>query len=137
MRRTRLLAAAAFLLTAGCYHATVNTALQPNGTVIDKPWAASFLGGLVPPAITETAQQCPGGVARVDTELSFLNMVANVITLGIYSPMHIKVQCGGGRSPEPPAADVIRAPAGEAGAALTQAVQRAVSTGATVWVQFQ
>jgi hypothetical protein len=46
----------------------------------------------------ETAARCPDGVARVETQLSFLNMLANVVTFGIYSPMTITVQCAAQRT---------------------------------------
>jgi hypothetical protein len=77
----------------GCYRATVDTGRNPSGQVIQNQWAHSFIAGLVPPSTVETAGRCPAGVARVETQLSFLNMVANAVTFGIYSPMTITVQC--------------------------------------------
>jgi hypothetical protein len=62
-------------------------------TVIDMPWANSFIFGLVPPATVEAAAKCPGGVAMVETEHSFLNWLVGAITFGIYTPIHIKVTC--------------------------------------------
>lgn len=85
-------------LTPGCYHAVVNTG-RPAGTAsIEVPWAHSFLGGLVPPKEVESAATCPSGVARVETQQSFLNLVAQVLTLGIYSPMCITVTCASGQA---------------------------------------
>ncbi len=78
---------------AGCYHATVDTGAPPSPRTIDVGWAHGFLGGLVPPGKVETASRCPNGVARVETKLSFLNMVAQGLTGGLYSPMNIKVTC--------------------------------------------
>jgi hypothetical protein len=86
------------VLTTGCYRATVDTGLTPSGQTIEQPWAHSFVAGLVPPATVETAARCPDGVARVETQLSFLNMLANVVTFGIYSPMTITVQCAAQRT---------------------------------------
>lgn len=79
--------------TAGCYKATIETGLTPSDQEIRQDWAHSFIAGLVPPATVETAARCPNGVAQVETQQSFLNMVANIVTLGIYSPMTIRVQC--------------------------------------------
>ena len=76
-----------------CYHATVETGLQPSGETVKKQWAHSFLYGLVPPSTIETAAKCPSGVARVETRLSFLNQLANILTFGIYTPMTIEVEC--------------------------------------------
>lgn len=91
--RKALLAFAVLGFTTGCYHATIETGRTPSPQVIEKPWASSFIGGLVPPSTVETAQKCTNGVARVETQMSFLNLLANAITWGIYSPMNIKVTC--------------------------------------------
>lgn len=83
----------AVLVLSGCYHATIDTGLTPSLQTIERPWAHGFLYGLVPPSIVETQQRCPTGVARVETRLSFLNQVANILTFRIYTPMSIKVTC--------------------------------------------
>ena len=84
--------------TTGCYHATVDTGRAPSPQVVEKPWAHGFLWGLVPPATLETAQKCPNGVAKVETQVSFLNQVAGgFLTGGIYSPMSIRVTCAAAR----------------------------------------
>lgn len=83
----------AALLLSGCYHATVDTGRQPSGQVVEKSWAHGFVYGLVPPSTVEVAQQCPNGIAKVETQLSFLNQVASALTFGIYTPMQISVQC--------------------------------------------
>jgi hypothetical protein len=86
------------VMAAGCYHATIETGLTPSGQTISKPWAASFVYGLVSPSTVEAMSKCPDGVAKVETQLSFLNQVVNVITLGIYTPMTIEVQCAAPRT---------------------------------------
>jgi hypothetical protein len=62
---------------------------------IEKKWAHSFIAGLVPPSVVETAEKCPNGIAKVETQLSFLKQLASFVTLGIYSPMEIVVSCAG------------------------------------------
>ena len=94
MRRL-VTAAVLVLVSSGCYHATIDTGRAPNGVTIRNPWAHSFIGGLVPPSAVETASVCPNGIARVETQLSFLNMVASAVTFGIYSPMELLVECAG------------------------------------------
>lgn len=86
------------VLLDGCYHATVETGLAPSPQTIEKPWASSFVYGLVPPSIVETAAKCPSGVAKVETQLSFLNQLVGFLTLGIYTPMDIRVTCAAARS---------------------------------------
>lgn len=81
------------LLLGGCYHATVETGLPPSAQVIDKGFASGWIYGLVPPKTVATASQCPSGVAKVETELSFVNQLVGFLTLGIYTPMHIQVTC--------------------------------------------
>jgi hypothetical protein len=104
MRRTVLLFLATFVL-GGCYHATVNTGVTPGSTQINQPWATSFVYGLVPPATVEAMQECgSAGVARVETQHSFLNALVGGLTFGIFTPMTITVTCGAGEDedlPEP------------------------------------
>lgn len=77
----------------GCYRATIETGRPPSGQQIHIPWAHSFIAGLIPPATVDAAAQCPNGVARVETQHSFLNMLAQFITFSLYSPMTITVDC--------------------------------------------
>jgi hypothetical protein len=93
MRMRKLAALAAVVVLAGCYHAVVETGLTPSPTVIDRPWASGWVYGLVPPKPLSTMAQCPNGPAKVETQLSFLNMLVGSLTLGIYTPMSIKVTC--------------------------------------------
>lgn len=78
---------------AGCYHATIETGLNPSAVVHHESFAASWIYGLVPPSTVSTAEKCPNGVAKVETQLSFVNQLVGIITLGIYTPMEIKVTC--------------------------------------------
>ena len=78
---------------AGCYHATIDTGLQPAPETVEKKWASGWVYGLVPPSAVSTAAKCSGGVAKVETQLSFLNQVVSLLTLGIYTPMEIRATC--------------------------------------------
>jgi len=87
-----------FALT-GCYSAQVTTDKQPSGQVIEKPWATGFVAGLATPgAQIDAAQQCPNGVAMVETQVSFLNQLATFVTFNLYSPMSVTVTCAAGGS---------------------------------------
>jgi hypothetical protein len=109
----------ALTLLAACWHATVETGLTPSTVVIDQSWASSWIYGLVPPKTVETASRCPAGVAKVETELTFLNQLVHFLTLGIYTPMRIRVTCaqGGAASPEA-AAVTLSVPANSRGKAV-------------------
>jgi hypothetical protein len=90
-RRASLLAAAIAL--SGCYHATIETGLTPSTQVLERSFASSWIYGLVPPKTVETASRCPDGVARVETQHTFVNQLVGFLTLGIYTPMYIRVTC--------------------------------------------
>lgn len=77
----------------GCYHATIETGAKPSEKVVEKRWASGWILGLVPPSTTATAEQCPAGVAKVETRQSFLNGLVNIVTMSIYTPMAIRVTC--------------------------------------------
>jgi Bor protein. len=130
MRRTTSLAIASLALSGACYHATIETGMASNGQVIEKEWASSFIDGLVPPDVVETAAKCPNGVAKVETEHSFLNSLVAGLTFGIYTPIHIKVTCGTGRRAELP---TVKAN-GDLAAAMTKAAELSVETDAPVLV---
>lgn len=86
------LLACVFVLSS-CYHAKITTGKAPSNQVIDKPWAHSFIFGLVPPSVVEAANECENGVAMAETKISFLNGLVSAITFSIYTPMHITVTC--------------------------------------------
>jgi hypothetical protein len=84
----------AAVLLGGCYHVTVVTASPPTATTVNKEWQNSFVYGLVPPPELNVKEQCPQGVAKVETERSFINGLVTWLTWDIYTPMHVQVTCG-------------------------------------------
>jgi hypothetical protein len=125
---------AAFLLT-GCYHAVIQTGRPESSDVITLKWANSFVYGLVPPPVVETAARCTNGVAKVETQHSFLNILAHIVTFGIYTPIQIDVTCAarGTASADP----VIKVEKGmTAEQAMNAAVGMAVEKDSPVYVQF-
>jgi hypothetical protein len=91
MRKAAILLAMTVL--AGCYHVTVVTSTAPTATQVNKEWQNSFVIGLVPPPELNVKDQCPNGVAKVETERSFLNGLVGFLTQSIYTPMHTTVTC--------------------------------------------
>ena len=125
---------AAFALT-GCYHAVIQTGRPESTDVISIKWANSFIFGLVPPPIVETASRCTNGVAKVETQHSFLNGLAAVVTFSLYTPMQIDVTCAarGTASADP----VIKVQQGRTiEQALTEAVHLSSEKETPVYVQF-
>ena len=137
MRRAALLAiVGSFVLSAGCYRAIIETGRPASTTIVENEWASSWIAGLVPPAVVNVASQCPNGVSRVQTQHSFLNMLAQFVTFSIYSPMTITVTCASAGSAS--AADAVEAGAtlAERTAAFTTAIERSAATGEAVLVRF-
>jgi len=132
---------AAVFVLAGCYHATIETGLTPSTVTVEKRWAASWIGGLVPPSTVGTQAKCTGGIAKVETQLGFANMLVGFITLGIFTPMDIRVTCAqGGRSSLEPGSPEIRvgehATPEAVDQALARAVEQSLRTGAPVYVVY-
>jgi hypothetical protein len=111
------------VLLGACYHATIETGLPPSAQVIDQAWASGWIYGLVPPKTVSAASRCPSGVAKVETELSFLNQLVHILTLGIYTPMHIRVTCAA-----PSSASMTDAEEGETVAVEPEADARTIQT---------
>ena len=93
--KTKFLLVLTFCMIAitGCYTTTIETGLPASNMTITKNWATGWVYGLVPPKTVEAAAQCPHGVAKVMTQLSFPNQLVGALTLGIYTPMTIQVTC--------------------------------------------
>ena len=94
MSRTTI--AALLLLSAGCYHASIESGMKPGNDKIEKEWASGWAWGIVGPDPIEAQSKCASGVSKVETEHSFLNGLVQFVTLGIYTPMHLTVTCAGG-----------------------------------------
>ena len=94
MKITRaVVLSAALAPLVACYHATIETGLTPSTEVLEQSFASSWIYGLVPPKTVSTSSRCPDGVAKVETQHTFVNQLVGVLTLGIYTPMHIRVTC--------------------------------------------
>jgi len=99
------------LLSTGCFHQVVQTGRSPGTAVVDKPWVPTWIFGLVQADPIETRPLCPGGIATVETETSFLNGLASVVTLGIFTPQHVRITCATSTSALPPDARQFTIPA--------------------------
>ena len=129
--------AAALVLSMACWHAIITTGRAESSTVVEKPWASSFVYGLVPPDPLDVESQCKSGVAKVETYHSFLNGLVAFLTISIYTPIDIKVTCAGaGMAPKTsmvtPSEDTPQAKKD----AMAQAVDRAAHTDTPVFVRF-
>jgi hypothetical protein len=140
MRMRPIILTACIVVFSGCYHATVTTGLTPSTEVIHETFASSWVYGLVPPNAISAELKCKHGVATVETQLSFLNQVVGIITIGIYTPMDIKVTCAAaGAMGEAVRPDLVLpedATPGEFQMAFAKAADLAVSSGRAVHVRY-
>lgn len=79
----------------GCYTVRYTTGQSPGGTHHEEG-ANFFLWGLVGEKSLNLETICPQGVARWQNQATFLDGFLSVITLGIYEPRTITVDCTGG-----------------------------------------
>jgi hypothetical protein len=141
MRRlTKAALVAPALALSACYHAIVETGRPAGATVITKRFQPSFIYGLVPPPPLNVANECTGGVSRVETVHTFVEGLVGAITFGIFTPMSYVVTCASGGSAALPTERVINVAKGASAeaqsAAIEQAAQQAAATGDAVYVQF-
>lgn len=146
--------ALALLSTTACYRAVVETGRAAGPTVVQKNWVNTFVFGLVPAKPIDVTAQCPAGVARVETQQTFLNGLVGALTLGIYAPQSATITCAASRTGalDPRVAPLLD-PAGHAvvevaagapspardaalDAALRSAAESAARTGQPVFVRF-
>ncbi len=132
------------LLSFSCYHARIETGLEPSAKVVERSFAAGWVYGLVPPKTVKAAEECSEGVAVVETQISFVNGLVGALTLGIYTPMNIRVTCAassGMNSSKIPGDVALVVPAGAAQDAVvaifSDAADKAAANGQPVLVQFQ
>lgn len=84
---------AACVALSACYHQVVQTGKTPGSTVVSKPWTPTWIFGLVPATPIDVSQQCPSGIATVETQMTVPNALATFFTLGIYAPRDVKITC--------------------------------------------
>lgn len=131
----------AIVFSAGCHHAIIDMGSKPSTVTIEQPWASGWIFGLVPPKTVEPASRCPHGVARVETQITFVNGVVRLVTMGIYTPMWIKVTCAEPREigAAPKTATFVVEP-GEGSAyileSVTEAAKESARSGRPAYIRF-
>jgi|ERR1043166_5936006 hypothetical protein len=141
MRTKRWVAPLSFaVLAAACFHQVVNTGRAPGTTVVDKPFVATWLWGLVPAEEIDVRRECPMGAAVIETEQSFMNGLVAALTIGIYTPQHVRITCASGTASAPDGARQMRLAASatpaEYHAFMTKAVNEAIETGNPVVIHY-
>lgn len=89
-------AAALLLCTTGCQTVHYTTGRSAGGGRVQQN-APFFLWGLVGTKVVNMNEVCPeAGAARWQNQQTFLDGFLSVITLGIYSPRTIVIECASG-----------------------------------------
>jgi hypothetical protein len=138
MRKAGVLAALVVVFS-GCFHATIETGLPASATVIQNDWVHGFVYGLVPPSTMDTKAKCPNGVAKVETQHSFLNGLVAILTGSLYTPITVTVTCASSNrmASLSPGAATIRAADASGTAPMQRAFDLAVTTGQPVFVDLR
>lgn len=141
MRRKRWSSLAlVLLLGAGCYHQTFQTGMAAGPTVIDKPFVPGWIFGLVANEQIDVRRECPMGVATVETEQSFVNGLVSAVTLGIFTPQHVRVTCASRSAMLPAGTREFTIPVGASkdveSAVVQQAIEVSAETHAPVALRF-
>jgi len=85
------------VLGAGCYKVTYQNLLLPPNGVVHEGTSSFFILALVGDERIPAYVICPGGVSRIETGLSFVDLLLTVVTIGIYTPRSYEIECGGYR----------------------------------------
>jgi len=128
-KRWAALALVAFLGT-GCFHQIVQTGQAAGPTVIDKEWVPGWIFGLVANDEVDVRKDCPMGVAMVETEQSFLNGIVSLVTIGIYTPQHVRITCASRSASLPAGMRELTIPVGATKDAEMEIVRQAIETSA-------
>jgi hypothetical protein len=128
------------LLASGCYHQVVQTGKAPGRGVVEHWFVSVWAWGLVPAKPIDVRRECPGGVATIMSETSVVNGVIAVLTLGIYTPQHVRVTCALQTSALPRGATEIAIPATasrhDVDGIVSHAIEHVAETGAPVVLRY-
>jgi hypothetical protein len=95
--RRILLASLAALALAGCHVVRYDTGQPASPRVVTIPVRYFFWGLKGDPTIDLDAA-CPEGAARWESRATFTNKLLDVVTLGIYVPRTVIIECAEGRT---------------------------------------
>lgn len=94
--RLRAASLAAALALAACYTVRYETRLKPGGETHRK-MVSYFFWGLGGSHDIDLDAYCPEGVAGWSNRATFGNVLIDLVTLGIWSPRTVEIECAGGQ----------------------------------------
>lgn len=96
MRRL-VLASLAALALAGCHVVKYDTGRPASPRVVTIP-VSYFFWGLVGRPVVDLDAACPEGAARWQNKATFGDAFLDVITVGIWSPRTVLIECAEGKA---------------------------------------
>lgn len=113
--------------TSACFRQVVNTGQAAGSTVIQQSWVSTWVFGLVAAKPIDTRTMCPGGVATVESQTSFVNGLAAGLTIGIWTPQTVRITCGSGTSSIPAGTEVLTVAANASDSAFASVMEQAAN----------
>lgn len=87
----------AALLLSSCFTVRYTATPEVNGPHHEE-WVNFFLWGLIGEKKVDLDEVCPQGAARWQNQATFVNGLLYFITIGIYAPRTITVDCTGSKA---------------------------------------
>lgn len=97
-------AALLLLLASGCFHIHYVTGEPAAPAPVDESWHHDWVFGLVEGDTVAVPQLCPDGLAKVDSETTFVNGLVRFLTFSIYTPETVTTTCKAGSGSAPASA---------------------------------
>ncbi len=85
----------ALLALSSCYTVSYQTQKPGSGTYREER-GDFFLWGLVGEKTVDLKALCPDGPSRWRSQTTFVDALLGIVTLGIYIPRHVTVECASG-----------------------------------------
>jgi hypothetical protein len=61
--------------------------------MVEHWFVSTWLWGFVPAKPIDVRRECPAGIATIMSETSLVDGIVSVLTVGIYTPKHVRVTC--------------------------------------------
>ncbi len=78
--------------TAGCHTMRFRVADRPPAQVVAEH-KSFFLWGLVPTEVVDVSTKCPHGAVAIMEQTGFVDGLANLVTIGVWSPRSSTYYC--------------------------------------------